>query len=69
LEEGYRVTKGEGLRLRYLLHVHRGDVDGDAAKAALEAFAKRPPMRVRKGKPEEKHRQYVVERLPPSEQQ
>lgn len=69
LEEGYRVTKGEGLRLRYLLHVHRGGVNGDAAAAALEAFAKRPPMRVRKGKTEEKHRQYVVERSPPSERQ
>lgn len=62
LEEGFALTADQGLRLRYLLLVHRDWQTAESAARIQDAFAKRPPLRVRKGRPDERHRQYVVER-------
>lgn len=61
LNEGYKLAKGVPLTLRYLLHVHAGDVDPKAADARLKAFADRPPFQAVTGV---KHYPFVFERRP-----
>lgn len=59
--EGWTVTAERPLVLRYLLHVHDGELDREAAEERFEAFAKRPGFEV--GKSEQPHRQYGVWRI------
>lgn len=60
LQEGYTLQAGAPLRLRYLLHAHRGPYDQARAEAVHKAFSGRPGFRV--GKSTEPHLQYEVER-------
>ena len=61
-DEGHSVSATQGLRLRYLLWVHRGGADPSGAEAIRAEFAARSPWLIRKSRPDERHRQYVVER-------
>lgn len=54
------TTKAAPLVLRYLLHVHAGDVDPDRAAEVADAFASRPAFEVARAKV--KHQQFVVRR-------
>ncbi len=62
LQEGFRLTNENQLRLRYLLLVHGGDYDTAQAAEVHAAFAQRPAFTVRKARPDERHLQYEVER-------
>ena len=64
MHDDYTITADAPLRLRYLLHAHRGAYDPAEAQSAHEAFAKRPGFQIVKAT--QKHRQYEVERIPPS---
>ena len=57
------ITADKPLTLRYLLHVHSGDVDQKTAEQLLEAFSARPGFLIRKPVAGEPHRQYEVERV------
>lgn len=61
-DAGLRVVASTGLRLRYLLWVHRGWADKELADSLHQQFATRPPLVIRKPRSDERHRQYVVER-------
>lgn len=50
------------LRLRYLLHIHRGPVDARRAGELADQFDARPPFVV--GKSNAKHQQFVLKRQP-----
>ncbi len=63
LQEGFTLTRETGLRLRYLLLVHEGAYDPELAAGIHESFAKRPAFEIRKARPDERHRQYEVERV------
>ncbi len=52
------TTKDEPLRLRYLLHVHKGEITADRADSVAKEFAARPGFDV--GPSTAKHRQYEV---------
>lgn len=60
LQEGYTIQADAPLRLRYLLHAHRGPYDQAKAEAVQKAFAARPGFRV--GKSTDPHLQYDVKR-------
>jgi hypothetical protein len=62
LEHGMTLSKDTALRLRYLLHAHRGAYSHDKAAIVHEAFAKRSGFVVSKGT--RPHHQYEVERVP-----
>jgi hypothetical protein len=69
MDEGFTVKREQPLVLRYLLHAHAGDYDGDRAEAVMEAFASRRGFEVAKSK--QPHRQYEVWRIgrkPPGEE-
>lgn len=54
------TTKNDPLKLRYLLHVHDGDIDTDRAEKIGEQFESRPGFEVVKA--EVKHRQEIARR-------
>lgn len=58
--EGRVITKADPLRLRYLLHAHRGGADATQAVNVLRAFAERPVFRISKTKV--KHEMWTIER-------
>lgn len=60
LQEGCTLQADAPLRLRYLLHAHRGPYDQAKAEVVLKAFAERSGFRI--GKTTDLHRQYEVER-------
>lgn len=62
MDAPWRIAADQPLQLRYLLSVHRGWYDSATAEQAFQRFAERPPLVIRRGQPEERHRQYVVER-------
>ncbi len=59
--EGYAITKEAPLVLRYLLHAHAGDYDGENAGAVAASFAKRPGFAL--GKSDKPHLQFDVWRV------
>lgn len=59
----YRIDQQNPLTLRYLLYAHSGAYDGDRASTIHTAFATRPGFVIRKPLPDEKHRQYEVQRI------
>jgi hypothetical protein len=62
LNEGHTITPEAPLRLRYLLHAHRGHVDAARAAKLLAEFAKWPLREVVKGtKP---HHQFETRIVP-----
>jgi len=60
MQEGWTVPADAPLRLRYLLHAHRGPYDHARAESVQEAFARRPGFQIAKAT--ERHRQYAAER-------
>jgi hypothetical protein len=54
------TTKQNPLTLRYLLHVHAGDIDAGRAEQVAEIFAQREPLQVQRS--EQPHRQYEIGR-------
>lgn len=61
-DEGYDVTPENALTLRYLLHLHSGEVDSKEAEKVFDAFSKRSKFVVSKS--EKPHWQYQVVRHP-----
>lgn len=61
MNDGLVTTKDQPLVLRYLLHLHRGDIDAAIADEVADAFYQRKPFRVERAKV--KHRQFWVERV------
>jgi hypothetical protein len=55
------ITKEDPLRLRYLLHVHNGEVDPDAADRLADEFAEASAARLIKST--KKHTHYEIERI------
>lgn len=55
------TTRKSPLVLRYLLHVHRGDIDADRANLLARAFAIKPPFEVVPARV--KHRQLTIRRV------
>lgn len=64
LEEPFTITRETPLRLRYLLHAHRGGYQPEAAQATHHRFALRPGFEVVKG--QQIHGRLEVRRLPAS---
>jgi hypothetical protein len=60
MQEGYTLHADAPLRLRYLLHAHRGPYDQVKAETVHKAFAGRAGFQIAKAT--EQHRQYEVER-------
>ncbi len=60
LQEGYTITTGGALVLRYLLHAHRGAYDEARARAVHAAFAQRPGFEIRRSS--QPHSEYEVGR-------
>ena len=56
------VTEQSPLVLRYLLHAHQGPLDVQRAEIIAKRFYERPGFRIRKPNPDERHRQFEVER-------
>jgi hypothetical protein len=63
LQESYQLTQQDGLRLRYLLHVHGSPYQADVAAEVQEQFANRSAFEIRKARSDEPHRQYEVQRV------
>jgi hypothetical protein len=59
-EKPLLLRRDKPLTLRYLLHVHRGDIDPDRAKMIAETFAKRPLYKVVRS--QKKHQQCEITR-------
>ena len=55
------VARDDPLRLRYLLHVHNGDLNPDAADRIADEFAASPAARVVKSA--KKHTHYEIDRV------
>lgn len=62
MQEGYVIEAEKPLRLRYLLHAHRGAYDDARAETVQRAFAERSGFTIAKSS--RKHRQYEVQREP-----
>jgi hypothetical protein len=60
LAQSMLLERDTPLKLRYLLHAHRGDVDKTRAAQISHAFATRPGYRVVKSAA--RHRQFQIER-------
>lgn len=60
MHEPHETTQTSPLLLRYLLHVHRGDIDAARADRVAADFADRPGYRVERSSA--KHRQYEIVR-------
>ena len=58
--EGIAITKETPLKLRYLLHVHQGEIAPPIASKRLKAFAERQPLVLKESA--ENHRQYEARR-------
>lgn len=67
MQEDWRIEAQNPLVLRYLLHAHSGSYQASKARSVHEAFVSRPGFLLRAPKPDEKHRQYEVERREASE--
>jgi len=52
------ITKQQPLTLRFLLHVHAGDINAARAQKVAELFGSRKPLAVRRS--EQPHRQYEI---------
>ncbi len=61
LNEGFTITAGSTLTLRYLLYAHSGKCDPDKAAPIAESFGKRLGFEMNKSK--QPHRQYEVWRI------
>lgn len=61
MEEGRIINADEPLRLRYMLHAHRGRVNPDIAQQVQAQFAKTPVYEVRVSKA--KHHQFSIQPL------
>jgi hypothetical protein len=60
----HRIDMQNPLTLRYLLHAHSGAYDAEKAARLHSAFAERTEFEIRKPHPDEKHRQYEIQRIP-----
>jgi Methane oxygenase PmoA len=58
------TTRQQPLRLRYLLHAHRGPASGPRVEAVAKEFAARPRFAVVKARVP--HQQYAIERAAPA---
>ena len=55
------ITKQQPLTLRFLLHIHAGDVDGTRAEKVAELFAGRKALAVKRS--DKPHQQYEINRV------
>jgi hypothetical protein len=60
MDDSITTKKTAPLTLRYLLHVHNGDINADRAGEFAKAFEGRPGFEI--VKPQVKHRQSIVQR-------
>ena len=63
MHEEQAINPRNPLVLRYLLYAHSGDYDSDGALRIQTEFARRGGFKIRKARPDEKHRQYEVQRI------